>query len=152
MTPRTRPGHGSRSACRPGDLAGLTRPNGIPSAVAVAAPGTKSNGREARFPQAGGGGAFLAPDWVAYVLWVGGQIDDLLRGYFRVQSVWNSRLDFAGGSLRFVESLLLHGGGVTFPMARDRCSGERRVVLPAVPGPCPTAVNGLGWRAASAGA
>ncbi|MFG2639087.1 mannosyltransferase family protein [Streptomyces sp. NPDC048362] len=100
-------------------LAGLARPNGIAAAVAVAVAAVHEVIRQrGRVPRGLWSGVLLGPlGWVGYVLWVGGQTGDLLHGYFQVQSAWNSRLDLGVGSLRFVKSLLLHGGKVTFPVA-----------------------------------
>ncbi|MGW2637798.1 mannosyltransferase family protein [Streptomyces sp. NPDC001348] len=100
-------------------LAGLSRPSGIAAAVAVvAAAAYEVVRRRGRVPGRLWIGAALAPlGWAGYVLWVGRRTGDLFHGYFRVQSAWNSRLDFGVGSLRFVKALLLHGGRVVFPVA-----------------------------------
>ena len=100
-------------------LAGLTRPSGIAAAVAVlAAAGYEVVRQRGRVPPGLWAGAVLAPLGLAgYVLWVGRRTGDLLHGYFRIQSAWNSRLDFGEGTLRFLKGLLLHGGGVVQPLA-----------------------------------
>jgi hypothetical protein len=100
-------------------LAGLTRPSGIAVAVAVVVAAVcEVVRRRGRVPGRLWIGAGVAPlGWVGYVLWVGRRTGDLFHGYFRVQSAWNSRLDFGVGSLRFVKALFLHGGRVAFPVA-----------------------------------
>ncbi|WP_229816347.1 hypothetical protein [Streptomyces lucensis] len=100
-------------------LAGLARPSGFAVAVAVAlAAAHEALRRRGRVPAALWAGAVLAPlGWLGYVLWVGSRTDDLLGGYLKVQSAWDSRFDFGAGSLRFVKALLLHGGGFVYPAA-----------------------------------
>ncbi|MEU9455529.1 hypothetical protein [Streptomyces sp. NPDC048277] len=100
-------------------LAGLSRPSGFAVAAAVVAAGAyEAVRRRGRVPLGLWAGCLLAPaGWLGYVLWVGHRTGDLLGGYFEVQSAWNSRFDFGVGSLRFLKSLLLHGGG--FVLAAD---------------------------------
>ncbi|MEU6776779.1 hypothetical protein [Streptomyces sp. NPDC046759] len=100
-------------------LAGLSRPSGFAIAVAVSlTAGYEALRRRGRVPVSLWGGAVLAPlGWLGYVLWVGGRTGDLLGGYFKVQSAWDSRFDFGLGSARFLKALLLHGGGAVYPMA-----------------------------------
>ncbi|WP_225826187.1 hypothetical protein [Streptomyces naphthomycinicus] len=100
-------------------LAGLARPSGFAVAAAVfLAAGHEALRRRGRVPARLWAGAVLAPlGWLGYVLWVGSRIGDPLGGYLTVQSAWNSRFDFSAGSLRFLEALFLHGGGVVYPAA-----------------------------------
>jgi hypothetical protein len=97
-------------------LAGLSRPSGFAVAVAVAVGGTYEVVRQrGRVPLGLWAGCLLAPlGWLGYVLWVGRRTGNLLDGYFEVQSAWNSRFDFGVGSLRFLKSLLLHGGAFVY--------------------------------------
>lgn len=99
--------------------AGLSRPSGIAAVAAVVvAAGYEIVRHRGRVPAGLWAGAALAPlGWVGYVLWVGRRTGDLFHGYFRVQSAWNSRLDFGIGALRFLKGLFLHGGGVVYPLA-----------------------------------
>ncbi|WP_227026051.1 glycosyltransferase family 39 protein [Streptomyces fodineus] len=100
-------------------LAGLSRPSGFAIALAVSlAAGYEALRQRGRVPVSLWAGAVLAPlGWLGYVLWVGTQTGDLLGGYFKVQSAWDSRFDFGLGSARFVKALLLHGGGAVYPVA-----------------------------------
>ncbi|MFB7505667.1 glycosyltransferase family 39 protein [Streptomyces broussonetiae] len=100
-------------------LAGLARPSGFAIAGAVSlAAAWEAWQRRGRVPVSLWAGAVLAPlGWLGYVLWVGSQTGDLLGGYFKVQSAWDSKFDFGLGSARFVKDLLLHGGGVVYPVA-----------------------------------
>ncbi len=100
-------------------LAGLSRPSGFAVAVAVSlAAAHEVLRRRGRVPASLCAGALVAPlGWLAYVLWVGSQTGDLLGGYFKVQSAWDSRFDFGVGAARFVKALLLHGGGAVYPMS-----------------------------------
>ncbi|MGW5460373.1 hypothetical protein [Streptomyces sp. NPDC003996] len=100
-------------------LAGLSRPSGFAVAVAVSlAAAHEVLRRRGRVPVSLWAGAVLAPlGWLGYVLWVGSQTGDLLGGYFKVQSAWDSRFDFGVGSARFLKALLLHGGGAVYPAA-----------------------------------
>ncbi|MEV6294877.1 hypothetical protein AB0M41_31570 [Streptomyces sp. NPDC051896] len=100
-------------------LAGLSRPSGFAVAVAVSlAAAHEALRRRGRVPVSLWAGAVLAPlGWLGYVLWVGSQTGDLLGGYFKVQSAWDSRFDFGVGSARFLKALLLHGGGAVYPAA-----------------------------------
>ncbi|MEU8033890.1 glycosyltransferase family 39 protein [Streptomyces sp. NPDC049099] len=100
-------------------LAGLSRPSGFAIAVAVAlAAGYEALRQRGRVPVSLWAGAVLAPlGWLGYVLWVGSRIGDMLGGYFKVQSAWDSRFDFGAGSVRFLKALLLYGGGVVYPAA-----------------------------------
>ncbi|MEV6115378.1 hypothetical protein AB0L59_23420 [Streptomyces sp. NPDC052109] len=100
-------------------LAGLSRPSGFAIAVAVSlAAGYEALRQRGRVPASLWAGAVLAPlGWLGYVLWVGSQTGDLLGGYFKVQSAWDSRFDFGLGSARFLKTLLVHGGGVVYPAA-----------------------------------
>ncbi|MGW4569021.1 hypothetical protein ACWEN3_44050 [Streptomyces sp. NPDC004561] len=100
-------------------LAGLSRPSGfaVAGAVAIAA-AYEALRRRGRVPVCLWAGAVLAPlGWLGYVLWVGTQTGDVLGGYFKVQSAWDSRFDFGLGSAHFVKGLLLHGGGVVYSAA-----------------------------------
>ncbi|AEY87309.1 hypothetical protein AQJ11_15250 [Streptomyces corchorusii] len=100
-------------------LAGLARPSGFAVAVAVIlAAGHQAVRQRGRAPARLWAGALLAPlGWLGYVLWVGSRTGDLLGGYFTVQRAWDSRFDFGAGSVRFLKSLFLHGGGVVYPVA-----------------------------------
>ncbi|WP_323376081.1 hypothetical protein [Streptomyces sp. RB17] len=100
-------------------LAGLSRPSGFAVAVAVSlAAAYEVLRRRGRVPASLWAGAVIAPlGWLAYVLWVGTETGDLLGGYFKVQSAWDSRFDFGVGSARFLKALLLHGGGAVYPAA-----------------------------------
>ncbi|MFF7975986.1 hypothetical protein [Streptomyces sp. NPDC007905] len=100
-------------------LAGLSRPTGFAVAAAVGlAAAQEVLRRRGRVPAALWAGALMAPlGWLGYVLWVGQQTGDLLGGYFRVQSAWDSRFDFGAGALRFLRALLLYGGGFVYPAA-----------------------------------
>ncbi|MGY4980788.1 hypothetical protein ACWCYL_27190 [Streptomyces sp. 900105755] len=100
-------------------LAGLSRPTGFAVAAAVLAAGAhEAVRRRGRVPLALWAGCLLAPlGWLGYVLWVGRRTGSLLHGYFHVQAAWSSRFDFGAGSLRFVKSLLLHGGGFVYAAA-----------------------------------
>lgn len=100
-------------------LAGLSRPSGIAAAAAVAAAALhEAVRRRGRVPPALWAGAALGPlGWIGYVLWVGTRTGDLLHGYFRVQSAWNSHLDLGVGPLRILRSMPLHNTGATYPMA-----------------------------------
>lgn len=100
-------------------LAGVARPSGFAIAIAVSlAAAWEAWCRRGRVPVSLWAGAVLAPlGWLGYVLWVGSRTGDLLGGYFKVQSAWDSKFDFGVGSARFVKALLLHGGGVVYPMA-----------------------------------
>ncbi|MGW7524201.1 hypothetical protein [Streptomyces sp. NPDC054783] len=100
-------------------LAGLSRPSGFAVAGAVCIAAAYEVVRQrGRAPASVWAGAMLAPlGWLGYVLWVGSQTGDLLGGYFKVQSAWDSRFDFGVGSARFLKALLLHGGGAVYPAA-----------------------------------
>ncbi|MER6026018.1 hypothetical protein [Streptomyces sp. NPDC001851] len=100
-------------------LAGLSRPSGFAIAGAVSlAAGYEALRQRGRVPVSLWAGAVLAPlGWLGYVLWVGTRIGDVFGGYFKVQSAWDSRFDFGAGSARFLKALLLHGGGVVYPVA-----------------------------------
>ncbi|MFD8388974.1 glycosyltransferase family 39 protein [Streptomyces sp. NPDC059680] len=100
-------------------LAGLSRPSGFAVAGAVCIAAAYEVVRQrGRAPASVWAGAVLAPlGWLGYVLWVGSQTGDLLGGYFKVQSAWDSRFDFGVGSARFLKALLLHGGGAVYPAA-----------------------------------
>ncbi|AGS67603.1 hypothetical protein [Streptomyces collinus] len=100
-------------------LAGLSRPTGFAVAAAVCiAAAREVLRRRGRVPATLWAGALIAPlGWFGYVLWVGERTGDLLGGYFKVQSAWDSRFDFGAGTLRFLKALLLHGGGVVYPAA-----------------------------------
>ncbi|MEU1403143.1 hypothetical protein ABZ471_12395 [Streptomyces sp. NPDC005728] len=100
-------------------LAGLCRPTGFAVAAAVGLAAVQEVLRQrGRAPATLWAGALLAPlGWLAYVLWVGERTGDLLGGYFRIQSAWDSRFDFGAGALRFLRALFLHGGGFVYPAA-----------------------------------
>ncbi|WP_330455837.1 hypothetical protein OIB37_02515 [Streptomyces sp. NBC_00820] len=100
-------------------LAGLARPTGFAVAVAVCVAAVyEALRRRGRVPARLWAGALLAPlGWLGYVLCVGLRTGDLLGGYFRVQSAWDSRFDFGAGAVRFLGALFLYGGGVVYPMA-----------------------------------
>ncbi|GAA2781738.1 glycosyltransferase family 39 protein [Streptomyces rameus] len=100
-------------------LAGLSRPSGFAVAVAVVVAAGYEGLRQPGLPPARlWTGALLAPlGWLGYVLWVGSRTGDVLGGYFTVQSAWDSRFDFGAGSVRFLKALLVHGGGVVYPVA-----------------------------------
>ncbi|KOV67652.1 membrane protein [Streptomyces sp. MMG1121] len=100
-------------------LAGLSRPSGIAAAAAVTTAAVyEAVRRRGRVPPGLWAGTVLGPlGWIGYVLWVGGRTGDLLHGYFRVQSAWNSRLDLTVGPLRLLRSMPLHGTGPAYPMA-----------------------------------
>ncbi|MER6071639.1 hypothetical protein ABT187_22865 [Streptomyces sp. NPDC001817] len=100
-------------------LAGLSRPSGFAIAGAVCLAAAYEVLRQrGRVPAGLWAGAVIAPlGWLGYVLWVGSQTGDLLGGYFKVQSAWDSRFDFGVGSARFTKALLLHGGGAVYPAA-----------------------------------
>ncbi|WP_244189635.1 glycosyltransferase family 39 protein [Streptomyces incarnatus] len=100
-------------------LAGLSRPSGFAVAGAVCIAAAYEVVRQrGRAPAGVWAGAMLAPlGWLGYVLWVGSRTGDLLGGYFKVQSAWDSRFDFGVGSARFTKALLLHGGGAVYPAA-----------------------------------
>lgn len=100
-------------------LAGLSRPSGFAVAVAVCLAAAHEAVRQrGRVPASLWAGALLAPlGWLGYVLWVGGRTGDLLGGYLRVQSAWNSRFDLGAGALHFLKALLLHGGVFVYPAA-----------------------------------
>ncbi|MEU8974033.1 glycosyltransferase family 39 protein [Streptomyces monashensis] len=100
-------------------LAGLARPSGFAIALAVSlAAAHEAWRRRGRVPVSLWAGAVLAPlGWLGYVLWVGSQTGNLLGGYFKVQSAWDSKFDFGIGSAKFVKAMLLHGGGAVYPMA-----------------------------------
>ncbi|MGW7407541.1 glycosyltransferase family 39 protein [Streptomyces sp. NPDC054833] len=100
-------------------LAGLSRPSGFAVAVAVAAAGVhEAIRRRGRVRPGVWVAVVLGPlGWIGYVLWVGEQTGDLLRGYFNVQDAWTSRFDFGVESLRFLRALFLHGGRFVYPMA-----------------------------------
>lgn len=100
-------------------LAGLSRPSGFAVAGAVCIAAAYEVVRQrGRAPASVWAGAVLAPlGWLGYVLWVGSQTGDLLGGYFKVQSAWDSRFDFGVGSARFTKALLLHGGDAVYPAA-----------------------------------
>ncbi|MFJ3718249.1 hypothetical protein [Streptomyces sp. NPDC090057] len=100
-------------------LAGLARPTGFAVAAALGiAAAHELLGRRGRAPAALWAGVLLAPlGWLGYVLWVGARTGDLFRGYFTVQSAWDSRFDFGAGALRFLRLLFLYGGGVVYPAA-----------------------------------
>ncbi|MFF4044926.1 hypothetical protein [Streptomyces sp. NPDC001816] len=100
-------------------LAGLSRPTGFAVAAAVGLAAAQEVLRQrGRVPATLWAGALLAPlGWLAYVLWVGQQTGDLLGGYFKIQSAWDSRFDFGAGALRFLRALFLHGGGFVYPAA-----------------------------------
>ncbi|MGW2647317.1 hypothetical protein ACWC2T_20905 [Streptomyces sp. NPDC001393] len=100
-------------------LAGLSRPSGFAVAGAVCLAAAYEVLRQrGRVPASLWAAAVIAPlGWLGYVLWVGSQTGDLLGGYFKVQSAWDSRFDFGLGSARFTKALLLHGGGAVYPAA-----------------------------------
>ncbi|WP_374116006.1 hypothetical protein [Streptomyces sp. CoH27] len=100
-------------------LAGLARPSGFAIALAVSvAAGYEALRQRGRVPVSLWAGAVLAPlGWLGYVLWVGSQTGNLLGGYFTVQSAWDSKFDGGVGAAKFVKALLLHGGGVVYPVA-----------------------------------
>ncbi|MEV0179880.1 glycosyltransferase family 39 protein [Streptomyces sp. NPDC050625] len=100
-------------------LAGLSRPSGFAVAVAVAAAGVhEAIRRRGRVRPGVWVAVVLGPlGWIGYVLWVGEQTGDLLRGYFKVQDAWTSRFDFGVESLHFLKALFLHGGRFVYPMA-----------------------------------
>jgi hypothetical protein len=106
-------------------LAGLSRPNGLAVAAAVAAAAgwhAVVLVRERRLsvhtlwkPLTG---AALAPlGWVCFVLWVGRRQGDPLRGYFEIQRAWGSTFDFGRGNLAFVGHLLRHPDKLLFTVA-----------------------------------
>ncbi|MFE9452098.1 hypothetical protein [Streptomyces sp. NPDC006739] len=100
-------------------LAGLSRPSGFAVAAAVGVAGAyEVVRRRGRVPAGLWIGVLLAPlGWLGYVLWVGQQTGDLLGGYFKVQSAWDSRFDFGVGALHFLKALMLYGGKFVYPMA-----------------------------------
>jgi hypothetical protein len=100
-------------------LAGLARPTGFAVAVAVGvAAAHEVLRRRGRVPAGLWVGALVAPlGWLGYVLWVGWRTGDLLGGYFKVQSAWDSRFDFGAGAVRFLGALFRYGGGFVYPMA-----------------------------------
>ncbi|MEV5732346.1 glycosyltransferase family 39 protein [Streptomyces sp. NPDC052292] len=100
-------------------LAGLSRPTGFAVAAALGvAAALELLRRRGRVPLTLWAGVLLAPlGWLGYVLWVGARTGDLFRGYFTVQSAWDSRFDFGAGAVRFLRTLFRHGGGVVYPVA-----------------------------------
>ncbi|MEV1026061.1 hypothetical protein [Streptomyces sp. NPDC050264] len=100
-------------------LAGLTRPSGYALAATVLVVAAyEVVRRRGRVPAGLWVGALLAPvGWVGYVLWVGSRTGDVLHGYLKVQSAWNSRFDFGMQELRFLRGLFMNGGKVGYPLA-----------------------------------
>ncbi|WP_330297673.1 mannosyltransferase family protein [Streptomyces sp. NBC_00503] len=82
-------------------LAGLTRPTGaaVAAAVVVSA-GYEILVRRGRAPAVWAAALAAPAGWASYVLLVGARRDDLLGGYFAVQSGWGSRFDFGAAALR----------------------------------------------------
>ncbi|NYV75534.1 hypothetical protein HW445_14610, partial [Streptomyces sp. UH6] len=106
-------------------LAGLSRPNGLAVAAAVAVTAgwhavTLLRQRRASFhslwkPLTG---TALAPlGWVGFVLWAGLREGDPLGGYLAVQRRWGSVFDFGRGNLEFVGHLLRHPDKLLFTVA-----------------------------------
>ncbi|WP_246212730.1 hypothetical protein [Streptomyces abyssomicinicus] len=106
-------------------LAGLSRPNGLAVAAAVAVAAgwhavTLLRQRRASFhslwkPLAG---TALAPlGWVGFVLWAGLREGDPLGGYLAVQRRWGSAFDFGRGNLEFAGHLLRHPDKLLFTVA-----------------------------------
>lgn len=92
-------------------LAGLTRPTGaaVAAAVVVSA-GYEILVRRGRPAPGVWAAAVAAPaGWVSYVLLVGARRDDLLGGYFAVQSGWGSRFDFGAAALRSARNAVSGG-------------------------------------------
>ncbi|MGW4568436.1 hypothetical protein ACWEN3_40840 [Streptomyces sp. NPDC004561] len=100
-------------------LAGLTRPNGIAAAAAViGAAAWEVVRRQGRVSPGLWADACLAPlGWTGFLLWVGHRTGDPLRGYFQVQSAWESRFDLGTGTLHFLWSLPWYADGVIYPVA-----------------------------------
>ncbi|MEV5508951.1 hypothetical protein [Streptomyces orinoci] len=91
-------------------LAGLSRPNAIAVAAAVACATvlTLCRDRTARADWRVWAGAALAPlGWGGYVLWAGYRSGGGMLGYFRVQRRWGSRFDFGADALRFIRHLFV---------------------------------------------
>jgi hypothetical protein len=88
-------------------LAGLSRANGIAVVAALWAAAVAQVRGRARAPGAERrpgwrlwAGVAAAPlGWLGYVLWVGRQEGDVVRGYFRVQRLWGSEFDFGRDAL-----------------------------------------------------
>lgn len=93
-------------------LAGLTRPNGIAVAVAVACAACVELWRRPqcrRSPRVWAAPVIAPLGWLGYVLWAGLRSGSVL-GYFTVQRTWGSRFDFGHYTFAFVGRLALHGG------------------------------------------
>ncbi|MGP3926560.1 hypothetical protein [Streptomyces sp. 8N616] len=110
-------------------LAGLSRPNGIAVAAAVALGAAwqicqlwrnrtpDSLSLRARQDWRLWAGATLAPlGWLGYVVWVGWQKGSPLFGYFRVQRRWGSEFDFGADAWGSVRNMVLGQEHITYPM------------------------------------
>lgn len=111
-----------------GALAGLSRPNGVAvcAAVVAAVLADAWHRRRTGRPQqaTAWAAAAIAPlGWCGYVLWVGFQTGDPLRGYFGVQSRWGSDFDFGHYALHYVKHLVLSPDNLSAYMATALCAG-----------------------------
>ncbi|MER5477341.1 hypothetical protein ABT026_10190 [Streptomyces sp. NPDC002734] len=106
-------------------LAGLSRPNGLAVAAAVAVTAAWHVAVLARKRELSvhtlwkpAAGTVLAPlGWVGFFLWVGRRQGDWLGGYFEVQRKWGSAFDLGRGNLEFVGHLLRHPDKLVFTVA-----------------------------------
>ncbi|MFE2284580.1 mannosyltransferase family protein [Streptomyces sp. NPDC059443] len=91
-------------------LAGLTRPTGVAVAAAVVVSAAyEILVRRNRAPAVWAAAVAAPAGWASYVLLVGARRDDLLGGYFAVQSGWGSRFDFGAAALRSARNALPGG-------------------------------------------
>ncbi|MGX8906970.1 hypothetical protein ACR820_17435 [Streptomyces netropsis] len=91
-------------------LAGLSRPNAIAVAAAVALTAVLAVCRDprARADWRVWAGAVLAPlGWCGYVSWAGWRFGGGPLGYFEVQRLWGSRFDFGADAWRFIRHLFV---------------------------------------------
>jgi hypothetical protein len=105
-------------------LAGLSRPNGLAVAAAVAAAvwqavvlARKRNISVHSLWKPLTAVAVAPLGWVAFFLWVGFRQGDPLGGYFEIQRRWGSAFDLGRGNLEFVGHLLRHPDKLVFTVA-----------------------------------
>lgn len=120
-----------------GVLAGLSRPNAVAVTAAVVAAVLADAWHRHRTGRGQSAtawaAALLAPlGWCGYVLWVGVQTGDPVRGYFEVQSRWGSDFDFGHYALHYVKHLVLFPDSLSAYMAAAISAGAVLLLALAV--------------------
>ena len=115
-------------------LAGLTRPNAVAVAVAVAAAVLADGWQRRRSGRPQDRRAWtavaIAPlGWAGYVAWAGLRSGYGLGGYFEVQTRWGSTFDFGHYALHYVKQLVLRPDSLSAYLATALCAAAVVLVV-----------------------